>query len=155
MKLEPVFLLAPDPEPPTPKRFSRRGVLAGIGLLGLGAVAGVASATMFAGSEPPSEDELLIRFAERLQQAPTDEFVAGRDRFLFAVALGGEAGSRLAHGIRRLADLLIHDDALGSGSSRVAAATALLQALQFTGGNLQEGGVLTAGQVDRLRRIGR
>ncbi|MBI5852842.1 MAG: hypothetical protein HZB39_17665 [Planctomycetes bacterium] len=132
MKLEPVYLLAPEPDAPPPRSFSRRVLfLAVAASCGLGSVATLGVQRALLGDDAPLDDadEALIALAERLQDGPVEELVRQRDHFLIALALGTPARKRLESGSRALAGRLLADPPAGRGSSRRDAARALLQAL--------------------------
>ncbi|MBI5850811.1 MAG: hypothetical protein HZB39_07255 [Planctomycetes bacterium] len=131
MKLEPVYLLAPEPEAPRPRGISRRVLfLATAAACGLGSLAtlGVQRVTKGPGSLDDS-DEAFIRLAERLQDGPIDGLMRERERFLFALAFGAKARARLAHGSRALASHLLAASPSSPGSWQQDGARALLQAL--------------------------
>lgn len=137
MRLDPVFLVAPEPEPPRP-RFSRRQLFAAAaGAFGVGWAFGLglrhaldASAT--APADIPPEDAPWIAWAEELQVGPSTELLRNRSQFLVVFTLGRHAAERLAPGVQLLASSLLQGSAL-SEPERHSAARDLLQALSMSG----------------------
>jgi hypothetical protein len=118
MKLDPVYLLAPDPAPARPPESSRRRFATGVavGLLsGLAAGSGLARllAPRPAGADEtdePTGDDARLRWALDLQQGPLEDLVAGNTDFLLAFTEHPDVRDRLEPGIYRLVIAVLEDD---------------------------------------------
>jgi hypothetical protein len=110
MRLDPVFLVAPEPEGPAPSTVSRRmfvGALASS--FGLGALLGyTATGREGEASPPPREPSTELRWALQLQEGPLEELVAGHRSFLIVFA--DTEDPRLLAGIERLALAVLEAD---------------------------------------------
>ena len=112
MRLDPVYLVAPEPEKPA-LRLSRRAAL---GLAALAFAGGIAAGrwSIPARAEettPPRGDDPELAWVRAVCDGPLDELVARRHA-LFGTALGRpEATASIAVGVERLIDhALAHPD---------------------------------------------
>lgn len=154
MKLEPVFLLAPEPEPPAPRGVSRRTlVLAVASALGLGSLGTLGVQRALLRDTPLDDaDEALIRLAERLQDGPIEELVRGRHTFLHVVTGFPMDPMRWRRGLTRLADAVLDvSSPLLDATVRIALANELLAVASDSHG----ASALDAARCDRLRALAR
>lgn len=110
MKIEPVYLVAPEPAPPRPPVFSRRALLAAIGVaaasggaIGWFATRGTGDVAQRRGGTPTPR----LQWALDLQSGPLDELVRHQVAFLWIVESDRDA--RLTTGLRRLARAILED----------------------------------------------
>jgi hypothetical protein len=112
MRLDPVFLVAPEPDPPRTPGVSRRTFLAGLlGGTGLGALLG---ATVLRDPVEPAtaglrNDSESLSWALRLQDGALEELLANHATFLLVFA--EERDARLVPGIERLVLAVLERDA--------------------------------------------
>lgn len=115
MKLEPVYLLAPEP-PRAP--ISRRSLVAAVaGFATAGFVAGFAVGRRRSGDLPesvsiPTGDGELLDWAIAVQAGPEDALIDAAGRFLMTA--GHVADARLKPGLERLAELVCRTDRMPS-----------------------------------------
>jgi hypothetical protein len=117
MKIEPIYLVAPDPDPAqgSPPPVSRRGVLAGlVSGLALGTIAGSALTAAWlerdsrsTGARRSDDDETLT-WALTLQDGPLAVLVAEHETFLWVFERSRDP--RLETGIERLAVAVLERD---------------------------------------------
>lgn len=129
MKLEPVFLLAPEPEPKKPEGWSRRAVLA-IALTSFAAGLG-AGAVVWPVGEPIDSADLELKWATALARSSIDELVAMNAPFLQVAGARGHRNAAIQAGVLRLADAI--RDASLDERRRVAIARALVTVITTLG----------------------
>jgi hypothetical protein len=119
MKLDPIYIVAPDPLPVRPPPVSRRRFVTGwaLGLIsGLAAGTGVAMLRRHphagSGEETtgPGDEDARLRWAFDLQQGPIDELVADNTDFLLVFTERISVRDRLEPGIYRLVVAVLEDD---------------------------------------------
>lgn len=119
MKLEPVYLLAPEPEEPQRRRFRRRTLLFGtFGALALGAAGGWSLRKVLAPSSSGAGDatDPVLQWALRLQDGDEEALVANAENFVLAVLSSSDR--RLLTGLERLADLVLDETRLPAAKRR-------------------------------------
>ena len=161
MRLQPVYLLAPEPEK-TRAQFSRRALLAsavaafGVGW-GLGsAMRGVVGRPEVPGPEPlPPEDEALVAWAEGLQSRPVAQLVSDRGAFFQVYFRFPSSRQRLRSGLTKLAAAEISGAADLSEQDRGLIARELLQLPDLVAMSSGAEPILSLDQVRELRLLTR
>ena len=101
MRLEPVYLLAPEPRPnPRPPIGRRTLLLAAVGSLGLGIAVGWTGAALMAAGRKQSDTDESLRWALNLQEQSIEILLVSADAFLARVVTYDDP--RLEVGVRRL-----------------------------------------------------
>lgn len=112
MRLDPIYLLAPEPDD-EPTTYSRRSVFAFAALaLGLGFAAGTGLARVLrAPKAPETTDDPELAWAVGLCEGPIGELVAYRHTLLEIGARRPEDVARIESGLIRLADHVLTGNA--------------------------------------------
>lgn len=111
MRLDPVFLVSPEPEKEPVRGFSRRAFYAAVmTALCLGAAAGRTLGVFLRSSNPETsvEEDATLRWALEAQRGDLATLVQGHEAFLMTFVVNGDA--RLQTGVRRIAEAVIADD---------------------------------------------
>jgi hypothetical protein len=108
MRLEPVYLLAPEPRPtPRPPIGRRTLLLATMGSLGLGIVVGWTGAALMPAGRRESDTDESLRWALSLQEQSIENLLASVDAFLARVVTYDDP--RLVVGVRRLTAVVLDE----------------------------------------------
>ncbi|MGE0145317.1 MAG: hypothetical protein AB7I19_18960 [Planctomycetota bacterium] len=157
MRLEPVYLLAPEPKlPPTRRRALWMAAFGcGAAMFGAGFLTGRRTR-----EESPSAldaDEVILEHAVTLAQSDDSTFLAHRAQFLYACALGRQPLERLRHGVQRLAALAVSDSANAASTLLDPSARRALarQILNIAENDELGTPILSSGLVDALRALSR
>lgn len=105
MRLEPVFLVAPRPQPPSMP--TRRAILLASGTFLGGAVLAFAAQSLTghrSRTDPPAADDATAVWLRRVchDGTPIEQLIACRGALLYHIR-AGTADDRLLHGLKRLA----------------------------------------------------
>jgi hypothetical protein len=136
MRLEPIYLLGPDPkpEPNPPRTHTRRAVLAGgiVGLLTGTAITvfarGRTDDAQGAARTPPVDTELA--WALEVGEGPIERLLERHQHFLLVVWSRGTESPRLWHGAERMILAVLEHDAGMTPELRRGAASLLVQTLE-------------------------
>lgn len=128
MKIEPVYLVAPEPERRPPRPPSRRTFLLGA-ICGIGVGAGAAVVAFRSiGEAPPREaqppavvEDPRIQWALEARQGPLEDLVRANTDYLIAFAERPDLRAELTEGLERLIVAVLEDDALVAGQRRILA----------------------------------
>lgn len=150
MRIAPVYLVAPEPDPPPrTRRAFLYGLLVGGAAAGLGALALGRGGSEGEVAAPAEEADERLRWALELQEGGLGALVAANTDFLLVFTDRLDARTRLERGIERLTMAVLEDDPL-IVEQRTLLAAKLWQAIQALPESSQLRRWLPA--LDRLRR---
>lgn len=157
MRLEPVFLLAPEPKSAPTRRHLLWLTAIGCGsaMFGAGFVFGARSR-----AESPElldPDAAILAHATALLTAEDDVLLRHRAQFLYACALDMNARSRLRGGMQRLAELALRNPELAAVPSLDPAERRALsrQILNVVGSESDADSLLSVEVLNSLRLLSR
>lgn len=139
MRLEPVYLLAPEPEAAPRSSVTRRSLFSAIiGSFAVGALAGGFGARWLVDGHPGERIDESLSWALRLQEQSIEELLGAADAFLVRYVTFTD--SRLEVGIRRLSVAVTEDSIVAMDRRRELAVklTAVIQGTEHASQELRQ-----------------